>query len=97
MMYPVHPYRLATVLSSSSNNGSSSNGGSSRNSSSRRRQGNLDLLQIAKDTYASGGGNNGNTGWKQAPINAAYMGLQQEAQKLEVRRRTIQLQAEIKE
>jgi hypothetical protein len=65
MMYPVHPYRLSTVLSA---------------------DGEFGLLKTGKNTYTNGHGYNGNTGWKQGVINAAYLGMAGEAQRLVVER-----------
>eukprot|EP00911_Craspedida_sp_UC1_P001208 UC1_evm3s912 len=108
MMYPVHPYRLATaVVQSSSVPTRPSAKFAAAAASTRPPTGDkfvasretlsgsraesmpqVDLVQVARNTYAHGGGNNGNTGWNQQPINLAYLGLRDQAYASIVQRAT---------
>jgi len=78
MMYPVHPYRLATILQNVTIR--RLNGGKNTSNVDGSGSGEPDdLVQVGRDTYFYGHGNNGNTGWNQQPINLAYLGLRDEA------------------
>lgn len=66
MDYPIHPFRLATVMYNLTNNTSPTGLPD-------------DPVQVGRDTIVSGHGDDGDTGWQQKVMNLAYLGLAKEA------------------